>query len=161
MLGRVLTALGAVLGLQALYHAALRLILPRRARRFMAGDVDAMLPFYAEDAVVVFPGRNSWGPEYRGRDEIRGFLERFLRSRLQGEVKQVLLAGPPWDTTVCVRFDDSATAPSGERVYENETIIYLKVAWGKIRYERIFEDTELVADFDRWLADNEPQLIPA
>ena len=146
---------------QAAYAAAFRLMLRRTAGRLMAGDVDAFLRFYADDATLTFPGDNSWGPVYRGKDEIRAFLERFLRVGLQGELHEILVSGPPWDTTVAARFDDRATAPDGTIVYENRAMIFLKVRWGKVVSEEVFEDTERVAAFDRWLEANEPAAVPA
>ena len=153
----VLALPAAQLGYAAVYRALLRRTVPK----LMAGDVDAFLRFYADDATVTFPGDNSWGPVYRGKDEIRGFLERFLRVGLQGEVHEVLVSGPPWDTTVAVRFDDRARAPDGTTVYENRAVVFLRSRWGKIVSEEVFEDTEKVAAFDRWLADNEPGLPAA
>jgi ketosteroid isomerase-like protein len=153
----------AALGLpaaQAAYAAIYRAVLRRTAARLMAGDVDAFLSFYADDATITFPGDNSWGPVYRGKDEIRGFLERFLRVGLRGELREVLVSGPPWDTTICARFDDTATAPSGEVVYENRAVIFLKGRWGKVVSEEVFEDTERVAALDRWLEEHEPGRAP-
>jgi ketosteroid isomerase-like protein len=60
----------AQLAYEALYRAVLRRTVPR----LMAGDVDAFVRFYADDATIAFPGDNSWGPVYRGKDEIRAFL---------------------------------------------------------------------------------------
>jgi len=79
----------------------------------MAGDVDAYLRFYADDAELLFPGGSSWGRVYRGKAEIRGFLERFLRAGLSGELHEILVSGPPWDTTVCVLFTDRASDADG------------------------------------------------
>jgi ketosteroid isomerase-like protein len=153
---RVALALLAVPAAQALYAAIYRRLLRRTAAQLMAGDVDAFLRFYADDATLTFPGDNSWGPVYRGKDEIRGFLERFLRVGIRGEVLDIAVHGPPWDTTVFVRFDDRAAAPDGTVVYENRATILLKGSWGKIVSEEVFEDTERVAELDRWLEANEP-----
>lgn len=145
----------AQLGYEALYRAVLRRTVPR----LMDGDVDAFLRFYADDATLTFPGGNSWGPVYRGRDEIRGFLERFLRVGLRGEVAEIVVNGPPWATTVAVRFDDRVKTGAGEVVYENRAVVLLKARWGKIVSEEIFEDTERVAELDRWLEAHEPALM--
>lgn len=146
----------AVPAAQATYAAALRYMLRRAAGRLMAGDVDSYLRFYADDATLLFPGDNSWGPEYRGKDEIRGFLERFLRVGLTGELHEILVSGPPWDTTVCVRFTDHGTAGDGTRFYENRAMVYIKARWGKVRFEEIYEDTEKTAELDRYLESREP-----
>ena len=158
---RVALALLAVPTAQAAYGVAFRHMMRRNVRKLMDGDVDAFLGFYADDAKLVFPGDNSWGPEYSGKDEIRGFLERFLRVGLQGEVQEIVLTGPPWDTTAYVRFLDHARAPDGSLVYENDAVIRIKARWGKVVFERVYEDTEKVAELDRWLEANEPALTAA
>jgi ketosteroid isomerase-like protein len=159
------TLAGAVMAVpaaQAASAAILRRMMRHSASRLMAGDVDAFLKFYADDATLTFPGDNSWGPVYRGKHEIRAFLERFLRVGLQGELHEILVSGPPWNTTVCARFDDAAHAPDGALVYENRAVIFLKIRWAKIVSEEVFEDTEKVAAFDRWLEANEPATaVPA
>jgi ketosteroid isomerase-like protein len=145
----------AQLGYGAVYRALLR----RTVSRLMAGDVDAFLRFYADDATLTFPGDNSWGPVYRGKDEIRAFLERFLRVGLRGELGEIFVNGPPWDTTVAVRFDDRAKAPDGTIVYENRAMVLLRSRWGKIVSEEVFEDTEKVAAFDRWLESRDRERV--
>ena len=84
----------AIPALQAAYAAALQTTLRRAAGRLMAGDVEAYLRFYADDAELHFPGGSSWGRVYRGKAEIRGFLERFLSAGLSGEVHEILVSGP-------------------------------------------------------------------
>jgi ketosteroid isomerase-like protein len=146
---------------QAVYAETFRRLLRRNVRLLMDGDIDAFARFYADDAKLVFPGDNSWGPVYRGKDEIRAFLERFLSSGLRGEVREILVSGPPWATTAMVRFVDHARGPGGELVYENDAVVRLEARWGKVVYERVYEDTEKVAEFDRWLERNEPAPAPA
>jgi ketosteroid isomerase-like protein len=141
---------------QGAYAALTRLLLRRAASRLMEGDVDGFLRFYADDATLSFPGENSWGPEYRGKAEIRAFLERFLSVGLRGEIHEVAVVGPPWDATVFVRFTDHARALDGSLVYENDAVIVLESRWGKVVSERVFEDTEKVAAFDRYLEAREP-----
>ena len=50
----------------------------RGVRRLNAGDIGPMLSSFADDATLVFPGDHSWGGEYRGKAEIKKFLERFV-----------------------------------------------------------------------------------
>jgi ketosteroid isomerase-like protein len=145
---------------QALYAAAFERMLRRNVRLLMEGNVDALAGFYADDAELHFPGDNSWGPVYRGKDEIRAFLERFLRVGIRGEVHEVMVSGPPWATTLLVHFSDRARGPDGALVYENDAIVLVKARWGKIVYEQVYEDTEKVAEFDRWLERNERTATP-
>jgi len=53
-------------------------LMRRGVRRLNAGDIGPMLSSFADDATLVFPGDHSWGGEYRGKAEIKKFLERFV-----------------------------------------------------------------------------------
>ena len=122
----------------------------------MDGDPEPLLSRYADDAVLVFPGESSWGRTYDGKDEIRGFLTRFLDAGIRGEIEEVISQGPPWNTLVVIAFNDRAHAPDGTLVYENRAIIRARIAWGKIRHEEVYEDTQRVPALDEYLAGRAP-----
>jgi|SRR5215204_1756892 len=147
------TALGA---LPSLYAWTVRSMLHRNLRRLRAGEVGPLLGAYADDVRFVFPGRSSWAADLRGKDEVERWVRRFVRVGLQLEPHEILVAGPPWDTSVCLRFMDEATAPDGTIVYSNRGTIFAKIAWGKVTYYEVNEDTQKVAEFDEWLAAHEP-----
>jgi ketosteroid isomerase-like protein len=134
-----------------LYALAVRAVLRRNVAALMAGDPGPLLKMYANDAELIFPGEHSWGPVYRGRHEIEGFLRRFLDAGLRGEIRDVFVAGPPWATRIAVLFDDHARGDDGALVYENRAVIVLWTRWGKVVRERIYEDTQKVAAFDAHL----------
>jgi ketosteroid isomerase-like protein len=46
---------------------------------------------------------------------------------------------------------EGAPIPDGD-IYENEGMEYIRVRWGKIAEQRVYLDTERVADFDARLA---------
>jgi len=149
--------LGAALSaLPPLYAWTVRSMLRRNLGRLWAGDPGLLLASYADDVHFVFPGRSSWSADLRGRDEVERWLRRFVRVGLQFEVNEILVAGPPWDTTVCLWFTDRLTAPDGEVVYANRGTILAKIAWGEVTYYEVNEDTQKVAEFDEWLATHEP-----
>ena len=133
-------------------------LLGRSIRRVNEGDIGPMLNGYADDAVLVFPGESSWGGEHRGRDAIEAFLRRFVRAGIQFEAHQIIVSGWPWSATIWVRFSDHAKAPDGTVVYENRGVIYARTRWGKITLQEDYEDTEKVAEFDRYLALHEPAM---
>lgn len=146
-------AAGAALAgaLPTLYRSAVKAMLARNIRAVNAGDIGPLLATYADDATLVFPGRSSWGREYRGKSEIEGFLRRFVRLGIKGETGAMAVTGPPWSTTVFLQFNDRATSPEGEPIYENRAVIFARIAWGKIRREELYEDTQRTAEFDRYL----------
>jgi ketosteroid isomerase-like protein len=150
-------ALAAALGiLPALYAWAVRYMLRRNLRRLRDGDVEPLFSTYADDVRFVFPGRNSWAADLRGKDEVKRWVQRFVRLGLQLEPHEIFVTGPLWNTTVCLRFTDQCTAPDGNVVYANRGTIFAKAVWGKITYYEVYEDTEKVAAFDEYLVSHEP-----
>jgi ketosteroid isomerase-like protein len=150
----VLAALGGAAlaaGAHALYGAAVRATLHRTVRALHAGDYGPLLGLYADDAVLVFPGEHSWAREYRGVEEIEGFLRRFLAAGLRGELGAILTQGPPWASMLAVEFADEARGPEGELLYTNRAVIVFGLRWGKIVHEEVYEDTQRVAAFDALL----------
>lgn len=147
----VALALGGALA-ERVYAAAVRALLRESVRRVNAGDPRLLFATYARDVRFVFPGDSSWGGDYRGREEVKGFIHRFIDVGLALEPTDILVDGPPWNTRVCLRFTDRARAPDGTLVYENEGVIFIRIAWGRLRHYESHEDTQKVADFDRWLA---------
>jgi ketosteroid isomerase-like protein len=96
----------------AAYRGAVRRTLRHGAPALMAGDPEPLLRTFAEDAVLPLDGTHSWAGEHRGKAGIRAFFERFLRARVRGEVPEILVQGPPWQTTVTARFTDYALSPA-------------------------------------------------
>jgi len=135
-----------------LYGWAVRSMLRRNLARLWAGDPEPLLAAYAEDIHFVFPGRSSWAADVHGKQAVRRWLERFVRVGLRFEVHEILLDGPPWDTTACLWFTDRLASPDGQEVYENRGTIVAKIAWGKVRYYEVNEDTQKVEELDEWLS---------
>jgi ketosteroid isomerase-like protein len=125
------------------YRAAVRFLIRYLVRRLSAGEVEPLLRMYADDATLVFPGRHSWGRDYHGKAEVEGFLRRFVSAGLRGETQEVLVNGPPWNTSVAVLFNDQAPGD-----YENRAVIFVKIRWGKIYFEETYEDTQKVAEWE-------------
>jgi ketosteroid isomerase-like protein len=127
-------------------------LIRRAVRRINAGDLGPMLSSFADDATLVFPGDHSWGGEYKGKDEILKFLERFVEVGIQLEPHEIVVHGWPWNTTVMVRFTNDARDENGNVVYANRGMIFAQAAWGKIKYQEDYEDTQKVVAFDKYLA---------
>ena len=156
-----LGAAGAAAAAQAAYTGGTRALLRHNVARLMDGDPAPLLRMYAPDATLTFPGEHSWGPVYRGRAEIEGFLRRFLATGLRGELGAILVAGPPWATTIAVEFADHARDPqTGAPLYENRAVIVLRTRRGRIVREELYEDTQKVAAFDA-LLERRAEAVPA
>ncbi len=142
--------------LPALYARVVRSMLHRTLRRLREGDFEPLFSTYANDIRFVFPGHNSWAGEFRGREEVERWVRRVYQVGLRLEPHEILVMGPPWDTTVCLRFTDRCTAPDGTIVYTNQGMVFGKIAWGKITSYEIHEDTEKVVALDEYVASHEP-----
>lgn len=127
-------------------------LLVRRAYRLVnSGNVEALLATFSDDARLVFPGSSSWAGDYRGKDAVRGFLERVVSHGLQYRVHDVLVKGPLWNTTVVIVVSDRAEDANGEVVYSNRAVEYCKARWGRLYLCEVFEDTERSLAWDRAL----------
>ena len=150
-------AAGAALGLgaRAALARAIKLKFQQDLVKLNAGDYASLLDGYAEDAVLAFnEGEHRWSGLHRGKPAIERFLQDFTGAGLQGELGDVLVAGPPWATTIMARFDDRATGPDGEELYGNRVVLVLRLRWGKIvRHEDFYEDTKRIETFDARLRD--------
>ena len=137
------------------YGWIVAMMIRRGVRRINAGDIGPMLSSFADDATLVFPGDHSWGGEYKGKGAIRGFLERFVEARIQLEPHEILVEGWPWKTTVMLRFGNEARDANGNVVYANRGAIFAQAAWGKIKHQEDYEDTQKVVAFDEYLASQQ------
>lgn len=136
-------------------------VLDRMMARLRAGDIRLAVALYANDVQMRFPGDNSWSGVYRGKKELKAWLERFARVGIQIYPDEVVAAGPPWNTKVCIRGHDYVKSPEGETVYENRYVVWAKLRWGRIQEEETYEDTQKPKALDTWLEQHKPQLALA
>jgi ketosteroid isomerase-like protein len=148
---------GAILAIagRALLPRLLLLKFGRDVRKLNAGDHSTLLSAYADDAVLHFnDGDHRWAGDWVGTAAIDRFLQNFTAARIQGEIKQIAVSGPPWALTMWVRFDDHADGPDGTRLYENRTALVLRTRWGKVvEQDDFYVDTGAIETFDRRLAE--------
>lgn len=145
----LVVALGA---LPKLYALAVRFVLRRHLKRLKAGDPGVLFGLYAEDVRLVLSGHHSWTGDYRGKDQVQRWMRRFVRVGVQLEAYEIFVTGPPWNTSVWLRFTDRLTAAGGEVVYANRGTIFGKIVWGRLAYHEVNEDTQKVAELDEYLA---------
>lgn len=144
-----------VVGARAALTRAILAKLRRDVARLNAGDYRSFLSAFTEDAVIVFnDADHRWAGEHRGKAAIERFLQKFVGAEIRGELKEVVIGGPPWALTIVARFDDGARGPDGRELYRNSLAIVARTRWGKIvRQEDFFEDTDRLVTFERQLVD--------
>jgi ketosteroid isomerase-like protein len=126
-------------------------MLDRNMKAINAGDPEPTLKMDAEDVRFRFPGDSSWAGEFNGKAELRPWLQRFADAGLRIGADEVVLKGPPWNQTLCIRGTDSLDAPDGARVYENRYVIWGRISWGKLRDYEVYEDTQKSKALDEYL----------
>jgi len=137
-------------------------MLRRSIKALNEGNVGPALKAYTDDAVLVFPGTSSFGRTYRGTVEVEGFLRRFVANGLQLTPIEITAKGMPWNMRIAMVCTDSTKDHiDGEPVYSNRAVIYCRAAWGKIRYQEDYLDTQLVEAYDAHLNAKEPSAAPA
>jgi ketosteroid isomerase-like protein len=155
---------GAALAItgRALLPQLLRVKFERDVKRLNAGDHSTLLEAYADDAVLHFnDGDHRWAGNWVGKASIDRFLQNFTAAKVQGEIKQLAVSGPPWALTMLIRFDDHVDGPDGTRLYENRTVLVLRTKWGKVvDHEDFYVDTSAIAAFDRKLTEMGVAAIP-
>jgi ketosteroid isomerase-like protein len=94
------------------------------------------------DARFRFAGSHSWAIDTNSHAQIESWFERFAALRPQLAVHDVVVSGPPWKMSACVVFDDAARDQSGQTVYENHGVQYVRLRWGKITIDEVNLDTK-------------------
>jgi hypothetical protein len=122
--------------------------------RLRAGDYRPTLRFDAKDVRFRFPGNNSWAGELHGKRDLERWLQRFVASGIQIFADEIVVKGPPWNTTLCLRGHDYLKSPEGETVYFNRYVIWGHAKWGLLKDYEVYEDTEQSAALDAYLADH-------
>lgn len=122
----------------------------RDVARLNAGDYRPLLKQYADDAVLRFnEGEHRWAGEHRGKAALERFFQDFTAAGLHGHLRGLWIAGAPWALTLAVRFDDEASGPDGELLYNNRVAMVIRTRWGKIvEHEDFYSDTARIAAFE-------------
>jgi len=143
------------------YHVIVRKVVRRAFATISAGDAGRLAAQFAPDAVFRFSGDHALGGELHGRAAIEAWFARIGRlfPDLRLAPLDIVVNGGPWATTVATRFTVRATLPGGEP-YENEGMQYVRLSWGSIVEDRLYEDTAaLVAALHRIAEAGQPEAL--
>jgi ketosteroid isomerase-like protein len=143
------------------YHAVVRRIVRHAYSTITDGNPQRLAAQFRRDAVLEFSGDHAMGGEQRGRAAIEAWFGRFGRlfPGLALTPGEMVVSGGPWDTTAAVRFSVKATLPDGTP-YANAGVQYVRLRWGSIVEDRLFEDTAaLERALQRIAASGRPEAL--
>jgi ketosteroid isomerase-like protein len=143
-----------------MYKLIVRQIVRRKFRQLSGGDPEPIVRQFGPRSRFVFSGDHALGGERRGREAVREWFRQMLGlfPGITIEPREVLVNGWPWNTVVASHLVISATLADG-RPYVNEGMQLLRLRWGRVVEDLIFEDTlRLEAELRRMSA---PAVQPA
>jgi ketosteroid isomerase-like protein len=129
-----------------MYRFIVKRLVRRSYRQLSSGNYEAVLKLFGPSSVFFFAGTHELGGERRGvaavREVFRHIFARF--PGLQLEPQEIVVSGAPWNTRVAVLFVVRATLSDGEP-YRNEGMQFLRLRWGRVVEDRLYEDTQKLA----------------
>ncbi|MBI2772826.1 MAG: nuclear transport factor 2 family protein [Burkholderiales bacterium] len=137
-----------------MYHA----IVAHKVRAVFAsisrGDAWPMIDSLAPRFVYRFEGDSPIGGVRNSRESMQLWWERMYRlfPGLSFVVRDVLVAGAPWNTRICTQLDFLMPLPDG-RTYRNVVMQSMRMRWGRITEIHTLEDTQRCERLLRWQAD--------
>jgi ketosteroid isomerase-like protein len=120
--------------------------------RLREGDPGPTLALDTDDVILRFPGLNSWAGEFKGKEAVAAWLDRFTQVGLQSFPDEVTVNGPPWRMTLAIRGHISLHDQTGNAVYDNRYVIWGSLRWGRLTEYEVYEDTQKSAALDDYLA---------
>lgn len=144
-----------------MYKASVRALMRYSVKKLNSGDASLLLKLATPDAVIAFPGTNSWSTMFRpvvksrerhvthqGIEECRAFADQFVDNGVQFHIEDILVNGPPWNTRIALRVQSYVEGPDGVDEYNNRAVAILETKWGKLIAWEDYEDPERVAAWD-------------
>ena len=105
---------------------------------------DEVLKAVAPNVHHRLPGANALGGERHNKETLRRWFERLgrVQPNLHLKVNNILVKGWPWQTTVFVQWDGTATLLNGDASYFNRGLQVITLRWGRIYALDVFEDSQ-------------------
>ena len=130
-----------------MYKAIVRRIVRTGFRALSAEDYEQVVRQFHPQVIFSFAGPAPLGGERRGVEAVREWFQRlfsyFLGIRFT--VQHVIVQGWPWNTLVATRLSIAAPRADGS-MYRNEAMQFLRLRWGKVVEDHLYEDTYKLAN---------------
>lgn len=128
-----------------MYALLVGLIVRRQFAHLSAGRWRKPFRFFAEDAVLRFPGDHMLGGEFHGRAAIADWFDRgWSRFGFDFTVEDVVVSGGPWNMRVGTRWRNVLRAHDGTE-FRYRGMQYARFRWGRIVEDELYEDTQVLA----------------
>jgi ketosteroid isomerase-like protein len=124
------------------YKLIVKQIVRRTFRRLSEGDHEVVVRQFGPKSRFLFSGDHVLGGERRGQEAVRAWFRQMLGlfPGIRIEPRDVVVNGWPWNTVVATHLAISARLEDG-RPYRNEGMQLLRLRWGRVVEDLIFEDT--------------------
>jgi ketosteroid isomerase-like protein len=130
-----------------MYHTIVRRKLAQNFHELNQGNYESIVMQFSLNTHHLFAGDLALGGERHSRDSVRQWYARLFQvfPDMQFSIKNILIQGWPWDTSIAVQFQVSATLKDGQ-AYSNEVAQFIHLKWGQIASMQLYEDTQKLAD---------------
>ena len=124
-----------------MYKFVVKRIVRRMFGSLSKGEYEPIVKQFGPESRFVFVGDHPLGGERRGQAAVREWFRESLRlfPGIQIVPQEVVVNGWPWNTVVATHLSISATRDG--RPYRNEGMQLLRLRWGRVVEDRIYEDT--------------------
>jgi ketosteroid isomerase-like protein len=129
-----------------MYHQIVKRIIRKGFRQLSQGNSQEVLNQFSPQAHFLFAGDSVLGCETHDLTTIRQWFHRLFQifPGIQFEVHTLIVNGWPWDTRAANYFSVRFTRPDG-LIYQNSGVQLLRLQWGRIVEDYIYEDTQKLA----------------
>jgi ketosteroid isomerase-like protein len=134
-----------------MYRFTVKRLLRRSYQRLSRGEYEPVVKQFGPSSRFVFSGTHALGGERIGAGQVSEWFQRLFRlfPGLRLEPQTVVVNGWPWNTVVATHFTVRATLSDG-RLYSNEGMQFLRLRWGRVVEDYLYEDTQkLAAELER------------
>jgi ketosteroid isomerase-like protein len=125
-----------------MYKLIVRRIVRRTFARLSKGEYEQIVKQFRPQSRFMFAGEHALGGERWGQDAVREWFADMQRRfpGIQIVPREIVVNGWPWNTVIATHLMISAPRPGG-REYRNEGMQLLRLSWGRVAEDLIFEDT--------------------
>jgi ketosteroid isomerase-like protein len=130
-----------------MYHAIVRARITRLFHALNQGNYEPVLGTLAGQFEHWFAGEHALSGTRTTMARTRAWYERLYKvfPNIRFDLSNIVVNGPPWNTTVAVEWNDSYTLANGDK-RSNCGVHFIRLQWGRGTSVRIYCDTRLLLE---------------